>query len=109
MDIALMSPANVAESCPFGNEPRRNSSRARRSSVSWRKVLLLKRAALARLWSVHFPKHDFGTGRLGRYSLNTFEHACDQAEAAAKKRPLGADVERVLRARKILGENASLE
>jgi hypothetical protein len=30
--------------------------------------------------------HDFGTGRLIRYSLDSFERACDRAEAEAAKR-----------------------
>ena len=35
-----------------------------RSAVSWRKTLLLNRAALLRAWSAHFPLHDFNTLRL---------------------------------------------
>jgi hypothetical protein len=35
-----------------------------RSSVSWRKFLLLNRAALLRAWPAHFPLYDFSTLRL---------------------------------------------
>ena len=29
------------------------------TAISWRKTLLLNRAALLRAWGVHFPSHDF--------------------------------------------------
>jgi hypothetical protein len=53
-------------------------------AISWRKLVLLKRAALAHVWSAHFPRHDFGTGRLMKYPLESFERACDEAEAKAR-------------------------
>jgi hypothetical protein len=34
-----------------------------RPAVSWRKTLLLNRAALLRAWAAHFPAHDFSTLR----------------------------------------------
>jgi hypothetical protein len=44
--------------------------------MRWRKLVLLKREALLPHWCVLFPKHDFGTGRLAQYPLDTFERAC---------------------------------
>ena len=35
-----------------------------RSAVSWRKTLLLNRAALLRVWPIYFPAHDFHSLRL---------------------------------------------
>jgi hypothetical protein len=57
-----------------------------------RKFLILHRSALAVAWSTAFPNHDFGTGRLRRYSLDSFERACDRAEAEwAGKHRSGSD------------------
>ena len=56
--------------------------------TSWRKNLLLHRWWLVPLWDRCFPSHDLATGRLKRYPLDTFERACDLAEAAATKRPV---------------------
>ena len=42
------------------------SDRSRRSAVSWRKQLLVNRAALLQAWCVHFPMHDFAALRLAR-------------------------------------------
>jgi hypothetical protein len=35
-----------------------------RSAVSWRKAILLNRAALLRGWEIYFPSHDFHSLRL---------------------------------------------
>jgi hypothetical protein len=56
-----------------------------RAAISWRKNLILHRAAFSRAWDRMFPKHNFGTGRLRQYPLDSFERACDHAEAAAAK------------------------
>jgi hypothetical protein len=58
---------------------------ARNSTIRWRKLLILYRDVLQHAWCKVFPKHDFGTGRLHRYSLDSFEHACDRAEAEAAR------------------------
>ena len=63
------------DSCNPRNENRAHAYR------SWRKLLILQRGALSRAWDIAFPKHDFGTGRLRRYSLDSFECSCDRAEA----------------------------
>jgi hypothetical protein len=57
-------------------------------AIAWRKVILLNAGVLAEVWPLHFPKHDFGTGRLMRHLLDSFEQACDRAEAEAGKRQI---------------------
>jgi hypothetical protein len=58
---------------------------AARSHASWRRIIILKREALSRQWDKFFPRHDWDTVRLKRFSLETFERLCDRAEAEAKK------------------------
>jgi hypothetical protein len=78
----------------------------RRSAISWRKTILLNRSALSVAWDVAFPKHDFDTGRLRRHSLDTFERACDRAEAEAAKRKSDPKTERL---RRLLQVDVSLD
>jgi hypothetical protein len=52
-----------------------------RATISWRKNLILDRGALSEAWVVAFPMHDFGTSRLKRYPVDSFERACDRAVA----------------------------
>ena len=74
--------------------------------VEWRKALLLHRLSLGPLWDKYFPAHDLATGRLKRYPLDTFERACDLAEAEATKRPVDAKLPRL---RRLLDEDVSLD
>jgi hypothetical protein len=66
------------DSCASLTETFSWDSRAR---ISQRRLLILNRENLLKVWDAAFPKHDFGTGRLRRYSLESFERACKQAEA----------------------------
>src|SRR6266576_4911389 len=74
--------------------------------VEWRKTLLLHRLSLGPLWDKYFPAHDLATGRPKRYPLDTFERACDLAEAEATKRPVDAKLPRL---RRLLDEDVSLD
>jgi hypothetical protein len=74
--------------------------------ITWRKIILLHRSALLRAWCKVFPKHDFGTGRLMRYTLDTFERACDRAEAEAAKRNSDPKIERL---RRLLEDDVSFD
>jgi hypothetical protein len=74
--------------------------------VSWRKTLILHRDTLCAAWCKAFPKHDFSSGRLARYSLDSFERACDRAEAEWATR-LASPV--VLRARRLLADDVWLD
>jgi len=56
--------------------------------ISRRRLLILNRDNLLKAWDADFPKHDFGTGRLRRYSLDNFERACRRAEAERARQPL---------------------
>jgi hypothetical protein len=76
-----------------------------RSAVSWRKILILQRGALAEAWCTMFPKHDFGTARLYRYSTDAFEAACDRAQAKAA----GRHAATLKRLRCLLKEDVSLD
>jgi hypothetical protein len=77
-----------------------------RSAVSWRKILILQRGALAEAWCTMFPTHDFGTARLYRYSTDAFEAACDRAQAKAVGRQTHATLQRMGR---LLKEDVSLD
>jgi hypothetical protein len=90
----LATPDAARNSCDSRNE---NLARSYGSVISWRKILILNRGALSGAWGVAFPRRDFGTGRLKRYPLDTFERACDRAEAEAAKRPAGPKIERLPR------------
>src|ERR1700730_3121549 len=74
--------------------------------VYWRKILLLHRSSFAPLWDKYFPAHDLCSCRLKRYSLNTFELACDQAEAELANRPVRPVV---IRARRLLADDVGLD
>src|SRR6516165_6160612 len=76
------------------------------STVSWRKSLILNRITLSRKWETTFPKHDFGTGRLKQYSLDSFEQACAHAETEAAKRPVSVVTRRV---RRLLANEVPIE
>jgi hypothetical protein len=65
------------------------------SRISWRKLLILQRSALLHAWCSVFPKHDFGAGHLARYPFDTFERACDEAEAGGS-RALSPDISHYL-------------
>jgi len=99
----LATPDAAHNSCDSRNE---NRARSYGSVISWRKILILNRGALSRAWGVAFPRHDFGTGRLKRYPLDTFERACDRAEAEAAKRPRDPRIERLCR---LLAADISLD
>jgi hypothetical protein len=77
-----------------------------RSAISWRKIILLNHSALSMAWDRMFPKHDFGTGRLARYPLDSFERACDRAEAKTSKQPVNPAT---LRAQRMLAEDYLLD
>jgi hypothetical protein len=77
-----------------------------RAAISWRKNLILHRAAFSRAWDRMFPKHNFGTGRLRQYPLDSFERACDHAEAAAAKLPRNPRIEHL---RKLLEDDVPID
>jgi hypothetical protein len=64
------------------------------------------RSSFAPLWDKYFPAHDLCSCRLKRYSLNTFELACDQAEAELANRPVRPVV---IRARRLLADDVGLD
>jgi hypothetical protein len=101
MDIARMSTATLTNARTVRNH------NLHTPWVSWRKTLLLHRWSLVPLWSIYFPAHDLGTGRLKRYPLDSFERTCDQAEdEAAKRRPTNTAIRQ---ARRLLAGDVSLE
>jgi hypothetical protein len=65
--------------------------------MSRRKLLLLQRAPYLRAWDSSFPAHDVMTLRPHRYRLDSFEAACDRAEAEAKTQPPSAAVQQARR------------
>ena len=78
MRDAMTIRVTTPDSCNPRNE---NRADAYRPAISWRKLLILQWSALSRAWDIAFPQHDFGTGRLRQYSLDSFERSCDRAEA----------------------------
>jgi hypothetical protein len=52
------------------------------SAASWRKAVLLNRAALLAAWPQHFPRHDLMTLRLIRSPLDWDEEAWARAARA---------------------------
>src|SRR5207245_1490590 len=76
------------------------------SHIKWRRLLLLHRVPFLRTWHRLFPVHDVTTARLMRYSLDSFEAACDRAEAEAAKRPIDPKLQRL---RCLLDDDVSLD
>jgi hypothetical protein len=76
------------------------------SSTAARKRLLRHHARLCEAWHQAFPRHDLGTGRLRRSSLDSFEGACDRADELARQQPVSAET---LPARRLFSDDISLE
>lgn len=71
-----------------------------------RKRLLRQREQFLAAWQSAFPSHDPVTARLRRYPLDTFEAACDRAEAEAATRPVDPKLQRL---RRLLEDDISFE
>jgi hypothetical protein len=59
---------------------------AQRSHISRRKILLLHRGAFAAAWDRAFSRHNFGTSRLRRDSLNGFDELVERLAKENKAR-----------------------